>query len=190
MTLENMLKKRGLSVLRCSQISGIPYTTLLELVRKKTDLKKCTAETVYKLAKALNTSVEELLEQHDQEQLVTFETFKSSMCHRVKVLGDVEFIIEVLEEKTIDHYWEKKRYLETYYTLAMLDYLSRQNDLPICSNYNHIRRTSLKQTIFPRDIELASKISPELDVKKQAIADSIPEFIRFNIVERGIRDVC
>ena len=45
MTLENMLKKRGLSVLRCSQISGIPYTTLLELVRKKTDLKKCTAET-------------------------------------------------------------------------------------------------------------------------------------------------
>lgn len=27
----------------------------------------------------------------------------------------------------------KKRYLETYYTLAILDYLSRQNDLPIPS---------------------------------------------------------
>ena len=74
--------------------------------------------------------------------------------------------------------------------LAMLDYLCRINDLPLCSNYDHIRRTSLKKIIYPRDIELAAKLDKSLDIKEQAIKESIPEFIRFNIVEKEIRNVC
>jgi hypothetical protein len=34
----------------------------------------------------------------------------------------------------------------------MLDYLSRENDLPICVEYNDIRATTLKKPIYPASI--------------------------------------
>lgn len=190
MLLERLLAQKELSVYQCAKQSGIPYTTLLELVKGKTRIEKCSAETVYKLAKTLEVSMEELLEKAGGlEKRVAFETFKSNICHIVKMKGDIEFIIDTLEEDDVCRYWERKWYPEAYYVLAMVDYLSRLNNLPLCQKYNDIRNTSLKEPIFPRDISLAARIDDTLDIRAQAIKESIPEFIRFNIVEKGIRDV-
>ena len=191
MQLALLLEKQNLSVYQCSKLSGIPYTTLLELARGKTSIEKCTAETVYRLATALDMTMDDLFHMlHSSELRPAFETFKSSVCHTVKEKGDLEFIIETLEADDIGRYWSRKWYLEAYYTLAMVDYLSRENHLPLCKNYDSIRSTSLKEPVFPRDIELAAKLDPSLNIKKQALAEGIPEFLRFNIVERNIRDVC
>ena len=121
---------------------------------------------------------------------VAFETFKSNICHIVKEKGDINFIIDTLLGDDIGQYWSSKWYPEAYYTLAMVDYLCRENQLPICENYNFIRSTALKETIFPRDIELAARLDHSLDIKEQAVAEAIPEFMRFNIVEGEIRNVC
>ena len=191
MQLTMLLDSRNLSTYRCAQISGIPYTTLLELIRGKTSIEKCSAETLYKLSKALNLSMEELFEKtRTQEQRTAFETFKSNVCHKVKELGDMDYIVSTLQSDDVGRYWEWKWYPEAYYTLAMLDYLSREHDLPLCTKYSNIRSGRLKSPIFPRDIELAAKLDPSLDVRKQAMAEAIPEFMRFNIVEREIRNVC
>ena len=145
----------------------------------------------FRLAKTLDMTMDELYTQvHSSEVRATFETFKSSVCHAVKEKGDLDFIIDTLREDVVRKYWERKRYPEAYYTLAILDYLSRENDLPLCSNYEKIRQTSLKEPIFPRDIELTARLDSSLDIKSQAILESIPEFIRFNIVEKDIRNVC
>ena len=48
----------------------------------------------------------------------------------------------------------------------------------------------MKKTIYPKDIELIAELSRETDIKEQAKAESILEFIRFNIVEKEFRDVC
>lgn len=191
MSLERLLAEKKMSVYQCAKQSGIPYTTLLELVKGKTRIAKCSAETVYKLAKTLEISMEELLEQAGGiENRVSFETFKSNICHIVKTKGDIEFIIDTLEKDEVCKYWERKWYPEAYYTLAMVDYLSRLNHLPLCQNYNDIRNTSLKEPLFPRDISLAAKMDNTLDIREQAIKEAIPEFIRLNIVEKEIRNVC
>ena len=191
MWLSAILEEKSMSTYQCSRKSGIPYTTLLELVKEKTKKEKCSAETVYRLARVLGLSMDELYTQlHSAETRVAFETFKSNICHAVKEKGDLDFIIDTLQADDVQKYWDRHWYPEAYYTLAMLDYLSRENKLPLCTNYENIRRTSLKKTIYPRDIELAARLDPSLDVKAQAIQDSIPEFIRFNIVEREVRNVC
>lgn len=191
MKLKARLVLNDLSVKKCSQLSEIPYSTLLDLVNEKKRIEKCEAGMICKLAKVLNVSVESLVDENSNvEKRLSFELFKSGMCHKVKELGDADFVIETLKNRDVDRYWAKQWYPEAYYTLAMIDYISRCNNYPLCTNYENIRKTSLKKTIFPRDIVLTAKISPELDVRRQSIKESIPEFIRFNIVEKGVRDVC
>lgn len=118
-----------------------------------------------------------------------FEDFKSTIRHKVKCEGDLCFIIEVLENNLIRTYWEKECIPEAFYLLAMVDYLSRENGLPICKNYQDIRRFSLPEPLYPRDILLADRLCPNLDMREQSIKEAIPEFLRFNIVEARIRDV-
>jgi hypothetical protein len=124
------------------------------------------------------------------ETRISFETFKSNVCPEIKEKGDLDFIIETLQSDEVGKYWTQKWYPEAYYLLSAIDYLCRVNDLPICTNYEEIRGTSLKKTIYPKDIELIAELSRETDIKEQAKAESIPEFIRFNIVEKEFRDVC
>ncbi len=191
MQLAMLLIQKKMSIYQCSKLSGIPYTTLLELVKGKTSIEKCTAETIYRLAATLETTMDDLYTRLRTSQTrAAFETFKSNVCHLVKEKGDIDFIIETLQADDIGRYWRLKWYPEAYYMLAMVDYLSRVNQLPLCKNYDSIRGTSLKETIFPRDIELTASLDPSLDIKTQAVAESIPEFIRFNIVEKEIRNVC
>lgn len=116
-----------------------------------------------------------------------FEVFKSNVCHRVKDTGELDFIIAVLRDDDIHKYWEKKWYPEAFYLLAMVDYLSRLNDIPLCTRYDEIRACSLKQTLYPRDVMLASRLN--IDMKEQCKKEAIPEFLRFNIVECDVRDV-
>ena len=58
MTIENLLKKRNMTKYRLAVDAGIPHATLNDICSGKTRLEKCSAETVYKLAKALGVSME------------------------------------------------------------------------------------------------------------------------------------
>lgn len=118
-----------------------------------------------------------------------FEIFKSSICHLVKDKGDMDFIIDVLRENEIRKYWDRKWYPESFYLLAMLDYLCRENGLPICKDYDDIRKYRLVEPIYPRDIMVAAKLSPALDEREASVENAIPEFLRFNIVEGDVRNV-
>lgn len=62
MKLEELLYKRNISALRCSQESQVPYSTLSDILKGKTPIEKTSSDTLYKLSKALNVSMEELIE--------------------------------------------------------------------------------------------------------------------------------
>ena len=62
MIIEDLLKKRGMTKYRLAIVAGGPHTTLNGICSGKTKLQRCTAETVYKLAKALDVSMELLTE--------------------------------------------------------------------------------------------------------------------------------
>lgn len=62
MIIEELLDKCNMTKYRLAVQSGIPHATLSDICSGKTRLEKCSAETVYKLAKVLNVSMEMLTE--------------------------------------------------------------------------------------------------------------------------------
>ncbi|MGN0379182.1 MAG: transcriptional regulator [Butyrivibrio sp.] len=62
MIIEELLVKRKCTKYRLAVQAGIPHATLSDICSGKTRIEKCSAETVYKLAKALNVPMELLTE--------------------------------------------------------------------------------------------------------------------------------
>ena len=144
-------------------------TTITDICSGKADLDKCTAGTLHKIARVFNVTVDSILENNSADNVeyrCSFETFKSNTCHHVKDMGDIDFL------------------------LAMIDYLSRINDVPLCTNYNDIRSQKLEKLYFSAGIEVAYAATGDERIKERALANAIPEFMRFNIVESEVRNVC
>ena len=188
MIINELMKNKKLTRYRLSKDSGIAYTTIDDICSGKARLEKCSAETIYRLAKELKITMEELLEPYMIKK-VDFELYKSNVCHRVKTSGDINFIIDTLESDDIHKYYAKKWYPESLYLLAMLDYLSNENDVPLCSEYNDLRSCRLAETIYPAGILTEAAVMHDESVKERSIANAIPEFLRFNIVESEVRNV-
>lgn len=119
----------------------------------------------------------------------SFELFKSNGCHRLKALGDIDFLIEVLESNAIRDYFNKGWYPESLYLLAMVDYLCRINSIANCKDYDDIRKTKLADKLYPAGIIALTASQGSEAPMQQAVREAIPEFLRFNIVESGIRDI-
>jgi len=60
--LNDILEERHISKYSLSKRTGIPYMTLNDICSGKTNIEKCTAETIYKLSKELGVSMEALVE--------------------------------------------------------------------------------------------------------------------------------
>lgn len=75
MMIEDLLVKRKMTKYRLAVLSGIPHATLNDICSGKTKLQKCSAETVYKLAKTLNVSMELLTEEgiHQAQKEQSYE---------------------------------------------------------------------------------------------------------------------
>jgi len=116
-----------------------------------------------------------------------FEIFKGNVCNRVKYEGQIKFIQNVLSSSEIEDYWEKDEPLYAMYILAMVDYLSRINEIPIYSKYDYIRQHRMKKRVYPLSMIVGS-ITDDEDLEQMA-KDAIPEFIHYNIVEGDVFNV-
>ena len=74
MSINEILNNIGMTKYRLAKISGVPNATLSELCSGKTRIEKCTAETLYKLAKSLNVSMESLIQDSIQKKTDNEET--------------------------------------------------------------------------------------------------------------------
>lgn len=188
MYIVDLLKDKKMTKYRLSKESGVPYATLNDICNGKTSLRKCNGETLYNIAKVLDISIEELIES-ELDKRIDFELFKSNVCHNLKRLGDIDFLIDVLKSDEIRSYYQKKWYVECFYLLAMVDYISNENDIPLCEEYNDLRQLKLDKMVYPAGIVAMSYVSKSDDVKNLALKEAIPEFLKYNIVESEIRNV-
>lgn len=62
MIIEELIVKRKVTKYKLAVQAGIPHATLSDICSGKTRIEKCSAETVYKLAKVLNVPMELLTE--------------------------------------------------------------------------------------------------------------------------------
>ena len=188
MTFNRILESRKISAYRLSKESGVPYMTINDLINKKTSLAKCNSETVYKIAKSLDVSVEELVEPYLKNR-PPFDLFKSNVCHRLKELGDIAFLIDLLDNDEITYYYNLEWFPECLYLLAMLDYISGENNVALCSDYNNLRKLKLPSVVYPSSVIVQDIVSNSNKARKDAWENSIPEFKQFNIVENEVRNI-
>ncbi len=189
MLIKEQLEKQHMTKYRLSKESGVPQATINDICSGKAELEKCSAGTLYRLAKVLGVSIEDILESARTEYRSSFETFKSNTCHHVKDMGDVDFMIQVLESDEIRTLYERKWYPEALYLLAMLDYLSRENNIPVCTRYDDIRVRRLSKPIYPAGVLMTCEVLKSEAPLRKAEKEAIPEFRRFNIIENEVRNV-
>ena len=67
MTLQNLLNSENITKYQLSKISGVPKTTVIDIRSGKTSIQKCNAKTVQQIAKALNCSMEDIMELENGE---------------------------------------------------------------------------------------------------------------------------
>ncbi len=195
MSLNEALAQKNITKYRLWKESGVPQATISDICTGKTKIEKCSAETIYRIAKVLDVSMESLIAPavrclDEERRRPSFDMFKSNVCHQVKDLGDIPFIIQLLQTNQIRELYEKKWYPEALYLLAMLDYLSRENNVPLCKNYNDLRSSKLQKLVFPSSVVILCKTMKSDKPKEDIIRMAIPEFLRFNIVESEVRNVC
>jgi plasmid maintenance system antidote protein VapI len=64
MTIQDALCKSDMSIYRLAKVSKVPYATVNDIVNRKTDIRKCSVETIYRLSQALKVPMEELIESY------------------------------------------------------------------------------------------------------------------------------
>ncbi len=69
MSINEIIIESGLTKYRVAKVSGVPHATLNDLCSGKTRIEKCSGETLYRLAKALNVSMEILLKSAVEEKI-------------------------------------------------------------------------------------------------------------------------
>lgn len=119
----------------------------------------------------------------------SFEIFKSNICHLVKDKGELSFIRDMLCSDEVSKLYERKWYAECLYLLAMIDYLSRKNDIPLYNGYDKLRMGKLDKALYPSGIMAMYSLSGDESILIKSFDESIPEFKRFNIVENEIENV-
>ena len=188
MCINTLLKNKNMTKYKLAKKSGVPHTTVLDICNGKTNISKCTAETVYKLAKVLDVSMDMLIA-GNVEKRAYFENYKSAVCHKLKRLGDFGFLETTFLSGEIRKLYDINWYPECFYLLAMVDYLCRENDLPLAQEYDDIRKARLSKTFYPAGVLVMSAFSNDNKHKELCVNEAIPEFIRHNIVESDVRNV-
>lgn len=119
-----------------------------------------------------------------------FECFKSNVCHLLKYLGDLDFIERILLDDTIGQFVKCQHGAWALYMLAMLDHISKENDIPLCTRYDHLRNEKLDHLAIPASIQIGIDLLGNEIILEKAYEQAIPEFLKYNILEGDIRNVC
>ncbi len=62
LTVQELLAQRKMTKYRLWKLSGVPQATISDICTGKTKIERCSAETIYRIAKALDVSMETLVE--------------------------------------------------------------------------------------------------------------------------------
>ena len=119
-----------------------------------------------------------------------FDNFRSNLCHYLKNCGDLDFMYSIIISDVITLFYEKQMYKEALYTLAALDYVSKENEIPICTRYEQLRHLKFEKPIFPKQTEMVCRLMHNDSFKEKLLKKANPEFLKYNIVEGDMRDVC
>lgn len=108
----------------------------------------------------------------------------------MKWRGDLKFIELILLDDTIGSMNKNGFGGYALYLLAVLDYVSKENDIPLYTGYDWLRKQKLPKLIIPTSIYAIMYLEKLSSIPEDIMAQAIPEFLKYNILEGDIRNVC
>lgn len=125
---------------------------------------------------------------------LSYDVFRSEICHMYHFDGDYEFIKKVMRSNLVMVLWNNHEYAKSLYSLAMIDYISWKNGVPLYEGYAEMRACKSEKILYPGGIVLLDKIEHSHRNRDEAIEVCSHDqcgkfFFRHNIIERSIEDV-
>lgn len=118
-----------------------------------------------------------------------YTTYTSELCHMLKRVGDHDFIRDILKYVDIDSLLQLGRKKHALYTVALIDYISKENNIPLKSELDKYRDMRMEVLSYPSGVETYTRVVNGNDMKEKALTNAIPEFLKYNIVETSIRNI-
>ena len=119
-----------------------------------------------------------------------YTTYTSELCHLLKSKGDMFFLQNILKYVDIDKLWKEGKKKHTLYTVAMIDFVSKENECTLKPELEKYRSFKMDVLSFPEGVETLIRITGNTLLMEHCLREAIPEFLRYNIVETDIRNVC
>lgn len=114
---------------------------------------------------------------HIPDRKEDFQTFRNDLHHRLRSVGDIGLLLEILEQRVIDYYMRQDDMLKAMYLLCLIDYISRAHDIPFCMEYSELRQKKLAVPYYVGDL-----------LPWKDYSGCIDEFVRHNIYEGDLYD--
>lgn len=77
MLINDFLQENNKTTYQLSKMAGLPYGTLNDIIKGKSDIAKCTGETLMKLANALGCTVDDLLNERFRTACFNLERIRT-----------------------------------------------------------------------------------------------------------------
>lgn len=192
MNIHDIANSLGISFEDLADRTGISESTLSDIMSGRSDLSRCTAKTLRKLANGLEVSMERLLDlesfAHDLPEPVfdpvhelddpdSFMLFRGAILHYLDSMGEKNFINLIMESRMIDDMYDHECYAEALYLLGLLDYLCDKNGLLRYTCYNAYRGETMEEPVFAQ----SARVNPMVDYA--CFSKVIPQILKFNFIE-------
>ena len=191
--LRSVLNDKNISLYQLEKASHISHATLNDIYNERSNIDNCSILVMSKIAASLNMDIDDLYKKLTYRDLSLFtynedfDLFKSDTLQRLKREKEEDFIKRMATTDVINNYCQNNKYKEALYLLALLDYLSKKNSLPLLKQYDYLRDYKLDKVYVSKSLYLllAYKSTTVTSIYKECIK----EFLKYNIVEAEIDNV-
>ena len=187
MNFKECLEKKNVSGYALSKNTGIPYTTISDLINGKTMIQNVSLKHAIAISDYLRIDLRKLNEL-EPLSFMDFRYFRNNLLSDLKRSDQITFINRIIKAKEIDFYYKNNAKEYAFYLLALIDYLSRINKHKLyTSRYNNLRKETLDNPFFVGSKLI--KFNTIEEAEKGLEIKVIPEFKKFNIIESDVFNV-
>lgn len=189
--LEHLFLLKDTTTYKMAKELNVPYTAINRIVKGTTDLNNVKIKVLAELSEFLSVSTDELYKEYYIDKYIKeseWNTYISNIQHKIKEDGKIFFMKYCISNQLVERCFLMKQYDKGLYTIATIDYLCRTLNITLYDGYKEFRKFKLENPKYPSDIELISDDKFKTKLKNKCLKECIPEFKRFNIIEKGVEN--
>ena len=193
MTIKDYIDNIKITIPQLAEMSDIPDSTLRDIMDGTSDLRRCTADTVCKLATALEIPVggmmhlepivrdmplPSLVRLHEYKDPELFRAYRQDAIEHLDRLGRLRFIEMVLDDRVIEEEYADGDYASALFLIGFTDYLADKDPiLPRITRYDRYRGDMMAKPVFP-----FGRSGSSID-GKTILNNAVPQLLKFNFIE-------